>query len=487
MDEQKRTRKNLWMFPLGTVGRDMIYTLFTNFILTYILFTRSLTAAQLSAVTAIMVAARVFDALNDPIMGNIIERTRSRWGKFKPWLAVGILLTSVVVYAAFNTNLQGWGFVIFFGVIYLMYSIAYTMHDISYWGMVAALGSDEDTRNRFTSRATLFAGVGATLASVVIPMLTTGDMALGGNTATAYGRVALVICLLAPLFLCFTIFGVREHREEQSEKAPPVSFRKIVSTITGNDQLLWIALIFLIQQVGNGLTVAGIGSTYIYLGYGYRGGLYSVFTMVGMAATAFLMVFYPMISRHMPRKRLMNIMVCISAVGYALMLAAGLLLPGGDAKFWLLTVGYMLSNFGQYCFYLIMMISIINTVEYNEYRFGRRDEAIIASLRPFLTKLASAIIAALTSASYLIFGVTSYTNQISALEQQSAQGLISEADKLSQIDAILVGVAPWQTHSLLLCMTLLPFALMLLSHLLYRKHYRLDEAEYKRICKELGR
>lgn len=487
MDEQKRTRKNLWMFPLGTVGRDMIYTLFTNFILTYILFTRSLTAAQLSAVTAIMVAARVFDALNDPIMGNIIERTRSRWGKFKPWLAVGILLTSVVVYAAFNTNLQGWGFVIFFGVIYLMYSIAYTMHDISYWGMVAALGSDEDTRNRFTSRATLFAGVGATLASVVIPMLTTGDMALGGNTATAYGRVALVVCLLAPLFLCFTIFGVREHREEQSEKAPPVSFRKIVSTITGNDQLLWIALIFLIQQVGNGLTVAGIGSTYIYLGYGYRGGLYSVFTMVGMAATAFLMVFYPMISRHMPRKRLMNIMVCISAVGYALMLAAGLLLPGGDAKFWLLTVGYMLSNFGQYCFYLIMMISIINTVEYNEYRFGRRDEAIIASLRPFLTKLASAIIAALTSASYLIFGVTSYTNQISALEQQSAQGLISEADKLSQIDAILVGVAPWQTHSLLLCMTLLPFALMLLSHLLYRKHYRLDEAEYKRICKELGR
>ena len=487
MDEQKRTRKNLWMFPLGTVGRDMIYTLFTNFILTYILFTRSLTAAQLSAVTAIMVAARVFDALNDPIMGNIIERTRTRWGKFKPWLVVGILLTSVVVYAAFNTNLQGWGFVIFFGVIYLMYSIAYTMHDISYWGMVAALGSDEDTRNRFTSRATLFAGVGATLASVVIPMLTTGDMALGGNTATAYGRVALVICLLAPLFLCFTIFGVREHREEQSEKAPPVSFRKIVSTITGNDQLLWIALIFLIQQVGNGLTVAGIGSTYIYLGYGYRGGLYSVFTMVGMAATAFLMVFYPMISRHMPRKRLMNIMVCISAVGYALMLAAGLLLPGGDAKFWLLTVGYMLSNFGQYCFYLIMMISIINTVEYNEYRFGRRDEAIIASLRPFLTKLASAIIAALTSASYLIFGVTSYTNQISALEQQSAQGLISEADKLSQIDAILVGVAPWQTRSLLLCMTLLPFALMLLSHLLYRKHYRLDEAEYKRICKELGR
>lgn len=486
MDEARITKKNLWMFPLGTVGRDMIYTLFTNFILTYILFTRSLTAAQLSAITAIMVAARVFDALNDPIMGNIIERTRSRYGKFKPWLLIGILLTSAVVYAAFNTRLEGWGFVAFFGFIYLMYSIAYTMHDISYWGMVAALGSDEDTRNRFTSRATLFAGVGATLASVVIPMFTTGGMALGGNAETAYGRVALIVCVLAPLFLCFTIFGVRENREEMKEKAPPVSFRKIWSTITGNDQLLWIALIFLVQQVGNNLVAGGIGSTYIYLAFGYRGGLYSLFTIVGVAATAFLMVFYPAISRRVSRKRLMNLMMAVSTVGYALTLGCGLLLSGGMTQFWLVTLGYMLSNFGQYCFYLIMMISIINTVEYNEYRFGRRDEAIITSLRPFLTKMSSAVVAALTTVGYLIFGVTSYTNQISALEQQSAQGLLAETEKLSQIDQVLAGVSPWQTRGLLLYMTVLPFALMLTAHLLYQKKYKLDEAEYRRICQKLA-
>lgn len=481
----RRTKKNLWMFPVGTIGRDMVYSLFTNFILTYILFTRSLTAAQLSAVTAIMVAARVFDALNDPVMGNLIERTRGKYGKFKPWLVAGILSTSVVVTAAFNTQLQGWSFVIFFGVMYFLYSITYTMHDISYWGMVAALGSDEDTRNRFTSRATLFAGVGGTLASVAIPMFTTGAYALGGNASTAYGRVALIVCILAPLFLCFTIFGVRENRSEQKEDVPPVSFKKIISTITGNDQLLWIALIFLIQQIGNGLTVAGIGSTYIYLAFGYSGGLYSLFTMVGMAATAVLMVFYPAISRRITRKRLMNIMMTVSTVGYALMLAAGLLLPGGMSQFWAITIGYMISNFGQYCFYLIMMISIINTVEYNEYRFGRRDEAIITSLRPFLTKMGSAIVAALTSAGYLLFGVTGYTNQISALEQQSAQGLLTDAEKLVQIDAVLTGVAPWQTRGLLFCMTLLPFVLMLISHLLYRRHYKLNEEEYKRICDEL--
>ena len=73
---EKQAKRNLWFFPLGTFGRDMIYNLFTNFILVYVLFTHNLTPAQLMAITGIMIGARVFDALNDPLMGNIIERCR---------------------------------------------------------------------------------------------------------------------------------------------------------------------------------------------------------------------------------------------------------------------------------------------------------------------------------------------------------------------------------------------------------------------------
>lgn len=257
MNEADRYRKrNLWLFPLGTVGRDMLYQLFTNFLLVYVLFTRQLTAGQLMAITAIMVAARIFDALNDPIMGNIIERTRTKWGKYKPWLTIGIALTCVVVYLAFNVQLQGWAFVVFFGVIYFCYSIAYTMHDISYWGMIPSLGSDGAVRDQFTSRATLFAGVGGTLAGILVPMLTTGSHTLGGSAQKAYGLVALMFCIIGPVFLCFTIFGVREDRSYMQEAAPPVSFKKIWNTVTGNDQLLCIAFIFLLQQVGNGLAMA---------------------------------------------------------------------------------------------------------------------------------------------------------------------------------------------------------------------------------------
>ena len=484
MDELKIRKRNLWMFPLGTVGRDMMYNLVTNFLLTYILFTKGLTAAQLGAITAIMVAARVFDALNDPIMGNIIEMTHTKWGKFKPWLIAGIALSCVVVTMVFSTDLKGWNFVILFGVFYFCYSIAYTMHDISYWGMVPALSSDAGARDQYTSRATLFAGVGGTLAGIVIPMVTTGAGTIGGSATIAYKVVAIVICILAPAFLCFTIIGAKERRETVKAKADKSSagLKKVINTIKKNDQLRWIAVIFLIQQIGNGIAIGGIGSTYIYFTYGYEGGLYSLFTTVGMSATAFLMIFYPAISRKINRKPLMNIMAVISVVGFVLMLLSRLIPAIG---FILLTAGYMLSNFGLYCYYLVMMISIINTVEYNEYKCGTRDEAIIASVRPFMTKMASAFIVMITTASYVIFGVTKYTNQISDLESAAAIGTITEAEKLSSIQTLIGGVGNGQSIGLLLCMTILPCALMLISNVLYQKKYNLDEAEYERICKEI--
>lgn len=492
MGNEKRTKKNLLYFPLGTMGRDAVYSLINSYLLTFVLFAHSLNGAQVAAVTGIMIAARVFDALNDPVMGNIIERTRSKYGKFKPWLLAGGLSTSVVVYLLFNARLQGWSFVWFFALMYFAFSITYTMSDISYWGMIPALGSDSDVRNRFTSRATLFAGIGGMLASILIPVFSTGSGAIGGSTAVAYGRIALVIGILSPLLILFVLFGVQERRESVSagKQKEKFSLAQVFRTIARNDQLVWIAVIFLIQQVGNGLVIGGIGSAYIYFTFGYDGGLYSLFTTVGMSATAVLMVLYPAISRRIHRKKLMGIMAAAAVAGYALMLMSMAVPEAGMVKFGMLVAGYMLSNFGQYCFYLIMMISIMNTVEYNEYKFGTRDEGIITSLRPFITKMSSALIVALTSATYLLFGVTEYTNTISDLEQQCAQGIISEEQKLAEISDVIFGttgggysgVLAAQSTGLLITMTVLPCTLLLVSYFLYQKKYKLDEEAYDRIC-----
>ena len=208
-----------------------------------------------------------------------------------------------------------------------------------------------------------------------------------------------------------------------------------------------------------------------------------LFTMLGMSVTAFLMIFYPAISRKLQRKRLMGILQNVGLVGYLVMLLAGLLMPSTMIKFYIITFGYMMANFGQYGFYLVMMISIINTVEYNEHKHGKRAEAIISSLRPFLTKLGSALCVALTSATYLIFRVTEITNGISSAENAAAMD--ASYDKTGVISALLANVKKSQSLGLLLAMTIVPLAFMLVAFFLYRAKYKLDEPEYERICKEL--
>ena len=315
-------------------------------------------------------------------------------------------------------------------------------------------------------------------------MFTAGDKAIGGSATSAYGAVSIIVCIIAPLFLCFTIFGVKENRNYTD--APPVSFKKIIRTIGGNKQLLWISVIFLLQQIGNGFIIGGIGPTYIYFDFGYNGGLYSIFTTVGMSATALLMIFYPAISRKIDRKPLMKKLAICAVIGYAFMIIPGFFMEATMLKFWIIVVGYLLSNLGQYGFYLIMMISIMNTVEYNEYTTGERDEAIIASMRPFLTKMSSALIVLITNASYLIFGVTEFTNRISDFENQCQMGAISEAQKLTEIQGVIGSVGAGQVRGLLLCMAIIPCVLMVVSYLLYKKNYKLDEDEYERICREIA-
>ena len=345
--DAKVQKRNLFCFPIGTLGRDMIYNLFTNYILLYVLFTHNLTPAQLMAITGIMIGARIFDALNDPLMGNIIEGTRTRWGKYKPWLVIGILSTSVVVYLAFNVRLDGWAFIWFFGIIYFAYSITYTMHDISYWGMIPSLSRDGGTRDKLTAMTNLAAGIGGAVAGIMIPMFTTGSNTIGGNAQTAYGRVALIFCILAPLFLSITIIGVREDRSYMEVVPPPVSFKKILSTIVNNDQLSWMCLIFLIHQVGADLIIGGIGSTYIYFTYGYQGGLYSLFSTIGLSASGILLIAYPLLSSKWSRKTLMKAFGIILTAGFAIMLAAGLFMPATMPSFWITTIGYMIAQLGM--------------------------------------------------------------------------------------------------------------------------------------------
>ncbi len=161
-------------------------------------------------------------------------------------------------------------------------------------------------------------------------------------------------------------------------------------------------------------------------------------------------------------------------------------MPSSMVKFWILTMGFMLANLGQYGLYLIMMLSIINTVEYNELKKGTRDEAIITSMRPFLTKMASSFTVIITYVTYMVAKVTDYTNQISDLETAANQGAVTMEEKSAAIASVIASVGTGNKIGLLLSMTVLPCILMVIACVLYKKKYILDEEKYDEICKELA-
>ncbi|MDR0531242.1 MAG: MFS transporter [Oscillospiraceae bacterium] len=480
-------KRNLWMYSLTSLGRDTATFLFSGFLMTYVLYTKNLTNLQYTVVSILMVAARVFDGFNDPVMGNIIEVTRTKWGKFKPWIVVGMAFSAIVYLVSFTNTLTGWNYVVLYGVLYFIYSIVFTMNDIAYWGMIPSLAAQKTDRDTLTSRTVFFAGAGAGITGVAAPIFTAGSRTIGGSAVTAYAVLAFVFSGVFLGSQLLTLLGVKEKPLPPKGAATinSVGIGTVVRTIKGNDQLLWCMIIFLMAAVGNGLIGGGLGGSYIYFEFGYNGMLYTLFSSLGAVVTGLIMLFFAPISKRIPRQKLARIAMVCAIGGYLFMLAAGMLAPRGMIKYALLIVGNLFAFAGQNIFYLILMISFANTVEYNEWKTGARAEGIIFSVRPFITKVATALIQLTVMVIFLITGVLEFTNQISDLEQAAAKGL-SAAAKTQGIESVIRSVPASKSAALLACMTLIPIALAVVSFLLYRVKYTISEERYDELLVALN-
>lgn len=483
----KLSLRNLILFPLGGVGRDFLYNLFNGYLLTYILFTKTLTDAQFASVSIIIVCARIFDAFNDPVMGGIVENTRTKWGKFKPWILIGAVTSAIVVAVVFSVNLSGWAFIGFLAFIYFMFSITFTMNDIPYWGMLPSLSKNENDRSKLTSFTQICASAGSAIVSVVVPAFTAGQWTIGGSASTAY----MVFGILAGVFMIgfqlITVFGVKEEPLEKSfVKTPKKGVKEMFKIIFKNDQLLWSALVMLIFNIGTNVVGGGLSLSYIYFEFGYNGILTTIFGIAFAAVSVVFMLTYPILIKKFGRKKLLYATGFSIITGYLLMLLFGLVLPSDPwlLKFIVLILCNGIVGFGQ-GFYTIMLVYMADTVEYNEWKTGSRDEGLIFSVRPFTAKMGSALMQFLVMLVYLIVGVTVETNKIADLENHAAQGVISADDKLAGIADVINSVPDYKIMALLCCMCLIPVAFLIVAMLIYKRKCIIDNEFYRKMVDEI--
>ncbi len=483
-DGEKLSNRNLFMYALGTLGRDFLYNLFNGYLLSFCVFTKNLNTAQFTAITFIIVAARIFDALNDPIMGGIVENTRTKWGKYKPWQLIGALTTSVVIVTLFTVPAQGWGFIGLLAAMYFLFSITFTMNDISYWGMMPSLTNNPHDRDKLMTFTSVSVGIGGGLAGLIIPTFAMGEKPVGGNSTTAFGIMAVIAVVLMCGFQMFTIFGVKEKPLPKNlMKTPPMKVKDMFRVLFKNDQIMWSALVMLLFNVGTNVVGGGLGMMYIYFDNAYNGTLWTVFGVGYAVVSTVFTLFYPAFAKKFGRDKLLYSCGLALIIGYGLMMVFGLTVPKTvlfevlnmkiTLRFILTFLAYTIAGWGG-GFYMIMVINMANTVEYNEYKTGRRDEGLIFALRPFTAKMGSALMQGLVSLVYIVAGVLTYTNQFADIDK----GLITDMTKQDVVDALQASTGGQQsTMILLVCTCAIPMVFMAVALIVYKKKFFLNETK----------
>ncbi|HPS35817.1 MAG TPA: glycoside-pentoside-hexuronide (GPH):cation symporter [Oscillospiraceae bacterium] len=483
-------KRNKWAYTLPGFGRDAAYTLFATYVLTYVLFTRAVTPEQFATLGIILAIFRVWDALNDPIMGGIVENTRTKFGKFKPWILIGAVTNAGVLIAMFTNRVEGWAFVWLFAVLYLLWDITWTMNDIAYWSMLPSLTSEPKSRDSVTSMANLFAGIGAIAATGLIPIFTNGENAIGGSSISGYTAVVIFIAVTLVISQIIVCLLVKKTSDAKPEKEEKVGLKKMFHVIFHNDQLLWVTLIMLLYNLGSTLITA-FGVNYMYLSFGYNGFLVTIFVAFWAIASIAINALYPAFAAKFSRKVLSKLAVIMTVVGYTMFFLGGTLIPNTEAlktlNVALLCLEAFIIGFGQSLFYMVTTICLTNTIEYNQYKTGERDEAIIFSLRPFMAKMGSALQQVVITIVYIAIGMTTLTSGIAEVEKNANLQLIDETSKADQIASLLNAAPASMVLWLRICMTILPIILIGCAYLVMRKRVKIDEKEYNRMLDEIAK
>ncbi len=209
--KQKLPLRSKIAYGLGAVGKDMVYMLSASYVLYYF---QDLLGVSAIAMGVILMAARIFDAFNDPIMGVIVARTKTRWGKFRPWLMIGTLTNAVVLFLMFAAppKMDGSGLVAYAAIAYILWGITYTMLDIPYWCMIPAFTEGGKERENLTTLARSCAGVGSAIITIVtmIAVQALGKMFAGSGAGavmvevTGFKYFALVVAVLFIVFITLT-------------------------------------------------------------------------------------------------------------------------------------------------------------------------------------------------------------------------------------------------------------------------------------------
>lgn len=450
---KKVSAREKYAFGIGAIGKDAICNMVGSFLMLY--FTDTLFLAP-AFVGILFFVARIWDAVNDPMMGMIVDNTRTRFGKFRIWLVIGTLVNAVVFVLLFHTfNLQGTSLYIYVTVMYILYGMTYTIMDVPYWSWLPNLTNDPHERESVSVIPRFFASLaGFSVATFGLFVINWFNQKAGLDNLYAehgFTMFAIMIAILFIVTIAITVFNVKEESTLDA-KAEKTSLKQAMKIIVQNDQLrafIGLLLTFnLATQIAKGFAVyyfkAVCGNEY----------LYSVFGMAILAEMLGLVLF-PAIAKKLSRQNVYTLACTLAATGLVLLGVLGFVLPQS-------TIGVIISCailfFGSGLSLGVTTCCMADVIDYGEVRFGVRNESVLCSAQTFLMKAAMAAAGGLTGIGLSIVGYQP------ALDVQST--------------GTIMGIR--------VLMIVIPVLLAALSLYIYKRFYTLKDEQMEAITLQLN-
>lgn len=448
-------------YGIGAVGKDMVYALSASYVMYYY---QDILGLSATFVGFILMIARIFDAANDPLMGVIVAKTKSKAGRFRPWLLSGTILNAFVLYALFAApNLEGTGLMVYFAVIYILWGMTYTMMDIPYWSMIPAVTDNAKDRESLSVVGRTCAGVGNALITIGTVMA----VAFLGGTSERIGfkRFGLIIAILFVVAELFLFLVVKEKSTENNMET--TSVKEMFKSLFNNDQAM--VTVITIVLINSALYITSNLIIYFFkydMGYalganGWKGN-YTIFSSVGGASQILgMMIVYPLLRKKWSNTQIFKICLSAAIIGYAVLLALCLL--GFSNNLILLLIPGVLVFMANGILTVLTTVFLSSTVDYGELQTGHREESVIFSMQTFVVKLASGVAVFLTGIGLDLIGLVGNTNEGETIVQQSA--------------ATLTGLR--------LLMTIIPIIGLVIAFIVFSKKFILDDKKAEEIALEL--
>lgn len=392
-------------YGIGAIGLDLSYGMFYSYLSYYLSSVLGLEEGFLLLITPL---ARIWDGINDPMMGTIVDNTRTKFGKYRPWILIGACCNAVVLFLLFTSfGMSGLPLYIYIGVMYVAWGMTNTMADIPYWSMVPSFTSEEKERNLVATVARSFSGIGqgiiSILTPIICPLLSSGITDAKGYSASGFSRWA-GICGIALVFFALTCVLITKEKNVVYGEKKKFSLKQIFGVIKSNDQLVVFIVFAMLSNAGWYLT----SSTAVYYFTDTLGDptLQSLFQTIGTVGSVLGLLVVPVLTKWFSKRQTYTISLVTAIVGYGLMLITGPIL---NLNVVVMDVCYILASVGVSSMFVSQTIFLADIVDYGEFKNGERNESITFSMKGFLQKMAY------TMQTIVLFGglgIMNYNEQI---------------------------------------------------------------------------